>query len=116
MRRHAVLLTVLFALSVTIVSVSYIFWEFYQLNYKRYVNNIFNKHSIITQLFHEYQQNISSSAIFDANLAIYNMSVVQEQRSSEILKKGKVLKEDGEKKTESAYYISRKMVYQKMET
>ena len=111
MKRHAVLLTVLFALTVTLLSVSYIFWEFYQLNYKRYVNNIFNKHSIITQLFHEYQQNRTSIAIFEANLAIYNMAVVSEKDNEQILKKGKVLKVDGEKKTDSTYFFSKDMVY-----
>ncbi len=116
MRRHAVLLTVLFALTVTLLSVSYIFWEFYQLNHKRYVNNIFNKHSIITQLFHEYQQNRSSLAIFEANLAIYNMAVVSEKSSDEILKKGKILKVDGEKKIDSTYFFSKDMVYKQNTT
>lgn len=116
MRRHAVLLTVLFALTVTLFSVSYIFWEFYQLNHKRYVNNIFNKHSIITQLFHEYQQNRSSTAIFEANLAIYNMAVISENSTSEILKKGKILKEDGEKKIDSTYFFSKDMVYKQNTT
>ncbi|WP_345993505.1 ArsS family sensor histidine kinase [Sulfurimonas sp. HSL-1716] len=111
MKRHAVLLTVLFALSVTLISVSYIFWEFFQLNYKRYVNNIFNKHSIITQLFHEYQQNRSSLAIFEANLAIYNMSTISEKSSKEILKKGKILKEDGEKQIDSTIFFSKDMIY-----
>ncbi|MBU0631488.1 HAMP domain-containing histidine kinase [bacterium] len=116
MRRHAVLLTVLFALSVTLFSVSYIFWEFYKLNHKRYVNNIFNKHSIITQLFHEYQQNRSSLAIFEANLAIYNMAVIPENLTSEILKQGKILKEDGEKKIDSTYFFSKDMIYKQNTT
>lgn len=111
MRRHAVLLTVLFALTVTLVSVSYIFWEFYKLNYKRYVESIYNKHSVITQLFHEYQQNRSSLAIFEANLAVYNMSVISEEKSKEILQKAKSLKTDGEQKVDSTYYFSNNMVY-----
>ncbi|MDD2356569.1 MAG: ArsS family sensor histidine kinase [Thiovulaceae bacterium] len=94
MRRHAVLLTVLFALFVTLVSVSYVFWQFYQLNYTRYVNNIFAKHSVITQLFHEYQQNQSSTAIFDANLAIYNLSAIPEKKAQQILKTGKILTQE----------------------
>jgi len=94
MRRHAVLLTVLFALFVTLVSVSYVFWQFYQLNYTRYVNNIFAKHSVITQLFHEYQQNQSSTAIFDANLAIYNLSAIPEKKAQQILKIGKILTQE----------------------
>jgi two-component system OmpR family sensor kinase len=94
MRRHAVLLTVLFALFVTLVSVSYVFWQFYQLNYARYINNIFTKHFVITQLFHEYQQNESSTALFEANLAIYNFTVVPESKSKQILKVGKILKQE----------------------
>ncbi len=94
MRRHAVLLTILFALFVTLSSVSYVFWQFYQLNYTRYVNNIFIKHSVITQLFHEYQQNQGSSVIFDANLAIYNMSAISDSQARHILEYGKILKEE----------------------
>ena len=94
MRRHAVLLTVLFALFVTLVSVSYVFWQFYQLNYTRYINNIFAKHFVITQLFHEYQQNESSTALFEANLAIYNFTAVSESKSKQILKVGKILKQE----------------------
>jgi two-component system OmpR family sensor kinase len=113
MRRHAVLLTILFALFVTLSSVSYVFWQFYQLNYTRYVNNIFIKHSIITQLFHEYQQNQGSTVIFDANLAIYNMAVISDTQTRYILQHGKILKEESSSsiansmgENENMYYVA----------
>jgi two-component system OmpR family sensor kinase len=100
MRRHAVFLTVLFALFVTILSVSYVFWQFYVLNYARYINNIFVRHSIISQLYHEYQQDESSSVVFDANLAIYNVALVSQNEQNMVVSKGKVLKEETKRSSE----------------
>jgi two-component system, OmpR family, sensor kinase len=97
MRRRALFLTVLFALFVTLASVSYVFWQFYVLNYTRYVNNIFARHSIVSQLYHEFQKNESSSVIFDANLAIYNVVAVSQAEENSVITRGKILKEDVKK-------------------
>ena len=71
MRKHAVLLTVLFALVVTLFSVSAVFWEFYKLNKQQYINNIFTKYSVITQIYREHEQRESSDIMLEANLAVY---------------------------------------------
>lgn len=110
MRRHAVFLTVLFALFVTLLSVSYVFWQFYTLNYTRYVNNIFVRHSIINQLYHEYQQNDSSSVVFDANLAIYNVAIVSPQEKENVLSKGKILKEENKKSSDGYIFDTENVI------
>jgi two-component system, OmpR family, sensor kinase len=112
MKRHAVLLTVLFALSVSVLSVSYIFWKFNSLNHKRYINNIFQKHSIITQLYHEYQQNSDSLALLDANLALYNVMIVHNvAKTQTILDKAKILKDRGQQSVRSTFVVSKNRVY-----
>jgi two-component system, OmpR family, sensor kinase len=113
MRRHAVLLTVLFALSVTVVSVSYIFWKFNTLNYKRYINNIFTKHSIITQLYHENQQYNNSLAMLEANLALYNVTIVQNQQmDNKVLQNAKILKDKGQRSVRNTFIVSGNKVFQ----
>ncbi len=52
------------------------------------------KHSIITQLVHEYQQDQGSNVIFDANLAIYNMTTIPDKDVYTILQHAKILKEE----------------------
>ena len=96
MKKHAVLLTVLFALFVSLVSVSWVFWEFYKLNKEQYINHIFTKYSVITQIYTEHQQRNNSEIMLEANLAVYSMQIVsnpKEQR--EILERGKILKREG---------------------
>jgi len=61
MKHHAVLITVLFALIVSLVSVSAIFWEFYKLNHEQYINHIFTKYTVITQIYREHQQRQSNT-------------------------------------------------------
>ena len=56
MRKHAVFLTVLFAMIVTLISVSVVFWEFYKLNKQQYINHIFTKYSVITQIYKNHTQ------------------------------------------------------------
>ena len=70
MRQNAVLLTVLFALVVTIISVSAVFWEFFKLNKQQYIDHTFSKHAIITQVYREHKQRKSSHIMLEANLAI----------------------------------------------
>ena len=79
-KRHAVLLTVLFALSVSLTSLSAIFWEFYKLNKEQYINHIFTKYSVITQIYREHQQRQSSEIMLEANLAVYNLEVTKDEK------------------------------------
>lgn len=96
MRQHAVLITVLFAFVVTLFSVSIIFWEFYKLNRQQYINNIFTKYSVITQIYREHQQRESSEIMFEANLAVYKFRIEKNPKTQKrLLKEGKVLKREG---------------------
>ena len=96
MKQHAVLITVLFALSVSLVSVSVIFWEFYKLNKQQYIDHIFTKYSVITQIYRDHQQKHNSEIMLEANLAVYMMQVVRDKESQDsIIHKGTVLKREG---------------------
>lgn len=93
MRQHAVLITVLFALIVTIVSVSVVFWEFFKLNKQHYINHIFTKHATITQIYRQHQQKLDSQIMLEANLAVYNFVLEKDERDiAIILKNAKLLK------------------------
>lgn len=96
MRKHAVLLTVLFALIVTLLSVSVVFWEFYKLNKQQYINNIFTKYTVITQIYREHEQRESSEIMLEANLAVYKFKIEKDtDEQVKILDKGDVLKREG---------------------
>ncbi|MEA3330313.1 MAG: ArsS family sensor histidine kinase [Campylobacterota bacterium] len=96
MQRHAVFITVLFALVVTLLSVSMVFWEFYKLNKQQYIDHIFTKHSIITQIYRVHQQTKSSQIMLEANLAVYNLQIEKNANSLErVLGDGKILKREG---------------------
>ncbi len=96
MRKHAVLLTVLFALIVTLVIISAVFWEFYKLNKQQYINNIFTKYSVITQIYREHKQKENVDILFEANLAVYNFKIEKDlSEQKKVLKKGKILKRKG---------------------
>jgi two-component system, OmpR family, sensor kinase len=113
LKKHAVLITVLFALTVSLVSVSAIFWEFYKLNKQQYIDHIFTKYSVITQIYKEHQQRQSSEIMLEANLAVYKLLVTKDvQRQKKVLKKGKILKREGFKSFDKRFsFISKhKMV------
>ncbi len=96
MKKHAVLFTVLFALVVTLISVSAVFLEFYKLNKKQYINNIFTKYTVITQIYKNHQQNENSDIMFEANLAVYKFKISKDiDEQKKILENGKILKQEG---------------------
>jgi two-component system OmpR family sensor kinase len=112
MRKHGVLLTVLFAFSVSILTISTIFWEFYQLNKKQYIDNIFTKYSVITQIYREHKQRESSEIMLEANFAIYNFKMIKEgQKLHNILNNGKALKKKGF--NDKTLLISKKKLFSK---
>ena len=114
MKKHAVLLTVLFALVVTLSSVSAIFWEFYKLNKQQYIDHIFTKYSVITQIYRDHQQKKNSEIMLEANLAVYQLQVIKEKpQQDEILRYGKVLKREGFESINSAVMLSAKGLYTK---
>jgi len=95
MRRHAVLLTILFALLVSIVSVSLVFWEFYKLNKKQYIEHMFSRYALITQIYREYELNPSSIATLEANLAVYNLELIDNiTKIKHIVKAASLLKQE----------------------
>ncbi len=112
MKQHAVLITVLFALSVSLVSVSVIFWEFYKLNKQQYIDHIFTKYSVITQIYRDHQQQRSSEIMLEANLAIYKMQVVQDKEDQKaVIKKGHILKREGFETVKSSLMLNESGLY-----
>lgn len=112
LKQHAVLLTVLFAFTVTIVSVSVIFYEFFKLNRTQYIDHIFAKHSLITQIYKEHQQRKSSQIMLEANLAVYNFQIENSREiQSLVLKKGQILKREGFQTIEDAVMLNADGVY-----
>lgn len=96
MRRNAVLLTILFAFAITLISVTYTFWEFYKNNRQQYIDNIFNKYTVITQIYREHMIKRTSDAILDANLAVYGLSRVEGVVAvNEVFEKAHILKRAG---------------------
>jgi len=110
--KNSVLITVLFALIVTLISVSTVFWKFYKLNKEQYINNIFTNYSIITQLYREHQQRKSSDIMFEANLAVYNLrSEKDETRQNIIIKQCNVLKREGFHSVDEELHVDSKGLY-----
>ena len=114
MKKHAVLITILFALSVSLLSLSATFWEFYKLNKQQYVDHIFTKYSVITQIYKEHQQRQSSEIMLEANLAVYKLLVMKDKKMHQnVLNKGEILKREGFKSFDTALMINQKGLYTK---
>ena len=114
MNKHAVLLTVLFALVVTLASISAIFWEFHKLNKQQYIDHIFTKYSVITQIYRDHKQRKNSEIMLEANLAVYNLQLIKAKSiQDEISTKGQILKLEGFESVNSAVMLSQKGLYTK---
>jgi len=87
LKKHAVLITVLFTLFVTLTSVSAIFWEFYKLNKQQYIDHIFTKYSVIVQIYKEHQQRRTSEVMLSANLAVYNLQMIKNKTTQKKIQK-----------------------------
>jgi len=95
-KNNAVLATVAFALVVTVTSVSYTFYQLYETNRAKHIDNIFSKHSLISQIYHTYLIKQISPPMFEANLALYDLNEIMEEEAYEtIIREGKILKTDG---------------------
>jgi len=111
-KKHAVLITVLFALIVSQVSVSAIFWEFYKLNREQYINHIFTKYSVITQIYREHQQRQSSEIMLEANLAVYKLLITKDkEKMQKILNSAHVLKREGFKSFDTSFMVDESGLY-----
>lgn len=95
LRRNAVLLTVLFALAVTVASVSYTFYQLYQTNRAKHTDNLFSKYSLISQIYNSFLLKQISLPILEANLAVYDLYVVDDGKDKEIIQEAVILKEEG---------------------
>ena len=115
MNRHAVLITVLFALVVSFLTVSTVFWEFYKLNKEQYVNHMFAKHTTITQIYkqHQHQHEHTSTVMLEANLAVYKFTLIKSSLIQEISQNGKLLKIKGSKSVDNQLMMSEKGFYTK---
>jgi two-component system OmpR family sensor kinase len=114
MRKHAVLITVLFALAVTLVSVSAVFWEFYKLNKHQYIEHIFSKHETITQIYREHLQKNTSQIMLEANLAVYKFVIEKDEHIQNIiLEKAKLLKQRNFKRVDESIMLNNQGLYTK---
>lgn len=114
MRKHAVLITVLFTLVVTVISVSVVFWEFFVLNKQNYINYIFNKQAIITQIYRQHENELSSDIMLEANLAVYKFVLEKdEHRIATVIKNAKVLKKKDFKNVDASLMLSQEGFYTK---
>lgn len=111
-KNNAVLATVLFALILTVSTISYIFYELYLINQSKHVDNIFTKHSLINQLYHTYLTKQISEPMFDANLAVYDLDEIKNQSNYKmIVRYGKVLKTDSSADEISENHMSHISLY-----
>lgn len=95
-KNNAVLATVVFAMAVSVSSVSYTFYQLYENNRAKHIDNIFTKHSLISQIYHTYLIKQISQPIFEANLALYNLDEVLDHHQYEaVVRNGRILKTDG---------------------
>jgi two-component system OmpR family sensor kinase len=113
-RQHAVLITVLFALTVTIISVSVVFWEFFILNKQHYVDHIFTKHATITQIFRQHQQKQDSQIMLEVNLAVYSFVLEKNNEAIKtVLKNAKILKKKDFQSVKASLMFSQEGVFTK---
>ncbi|MBD3797023.1 MAG: HAMP domain-containing histidine kinase [Campylobacterales bacterium] len=114
MKKNAVLITVLFALIVSLFSVSAIFWEFYKLNKQQYIDHIFTKYSVIAQVYREHMQRGSSEIMLEANLAVYDLFIIKEkEEQKKILEKSTLLKQEGFKSFNTSLMINKNGLFTK---
>lgn len=107
LKRNAVLITVLFAMSVTLMSVSAVFLEFYKLNRHQYINHIFTKYSVITQIYRAYNINQSSEILLEANLAVYKIHTIKEKKlQKKVLQNKNILKREGFKSLSNSFSLN----------
>lgn len=112
MKKHAVLITVLFALSVSLISISTIFLEFYKLNKKQYIDRIFTKYSVITQIYRDHKQRENSETMLDINLAVYKMQIIKEEEEQKVvLNNGTILKREGFESLNTSFMYNKSSFY-----
>ena len=105
-KRNAVLLTVIFALSVTVTSVSYTFYQLYQTNRAKHIDNLFDKYSLISQIYNSFLLKQISVPILEANLAVYDLYIVNDAVYKQVTRQALVLKEEGKEVSQNITFDS----------
>jgi two-component system OmpR family sensor kinase len=112
-KKNGVFVTVLFAFIVTVSSVSYTFYQLYQSNRAKHTDNLFNKYSLISQIYHTFLLKQISITILEANLAVYDLYVINDKSQfKSITQHATLLKEEGSPAVKMAEYISFEAPYQ----
>ncbi len=115
MRRNAVMLSVIFAFAITLTLVTYTFWNFYKLNKEQYIDNIFTKYSVITQIYREHMMKRAPKVALEANLAVYDLHPIEDEIGiNEVFEKAKVLKKVGfSEVTHSMLFMPKRIIASK---
>ncbi len=84
----------------------------YQLNVREYINSLFMKNSILTQIYRLHVQRNTSQTILEANLAVYDMYVEHDnQYALKVVQFGDILKREGFQAVNEALFFDRMHVY-----
>ncbi|MDP1785208.1 MAG: ArsS family sensor histidine kinase [Sulfuricurvum sp.] len=114
-QKNGVFLTVLFALSVTVASISYTFYQLYQTNRTKHIDSMFNKYSLISQIYHTFLLKQISFPIFETNLAMYDLYTIEhEAQYRQITENGVLLKENSVSAVEVNRHIALGAPYQNL--
>ncbi len=112
MRKNAVLLTVLFALFVTVGSMSYTFYKMYGINKEKHTDHTFRKYSAIMSIFRQHLQTKSSRTILEANLAISQLyNIGDKDGVKTILEDAKVMRREGFRAVNEALFYDKMYIY-----
>lgn len=115
LKRNGVFFTVLFALGVTIASVSYTFYQLYQTNKTKHNDNMFGKYALISQIYHTFLLKQISFPVFETNLAMYDLYAIEhESLYRKITQQGTLLKENGVQALEMNRNVSLSVPFQNL--
>lgn len=104
-KNNAVLATVMFALVVSVTSVSFTFYQLFENNRTKHIDSIFAKHALISQIYHSYVNKQISQPVFEANLAFYDLEEINKENVyTKVIRQGKVLKSDASAEEAVAQY------------
>ncbi len=95
-RRNGVFFTVLFAFVVSMGSIGYTFYQLYQTNRTKHIDNLFTRYSLISQIYNTFLLKQMSLPMLEANLAVYEVyNVNNGEAYQKITHEGILLKEEG---------------------
>ena len=96
------------------LSVTYTFWQLYNVNKRDHINSLFMKNSIITQIYRLHLHRNTSDTIFEANLAVYNLIVENNATKKEtVLSRAHMLKSEGFQAVNESFVFGKKQFYKR---